>query len=586
MKTKNWFELKDIIARQPEKQSWTPLWQSKSITHQGKKLYTDCIEELYIHHLIAFPIEHKDAALEIKWENISLGFGNQPDTYSDEYKVVDIAKNFGNDCNGVYLCLKQCFDTDPTILHLNQDLVFALQLIREGDCWINPLEDGTTVAKIERDANSHPDTLKIRTDYLRDYLCARKMGAVIYTYHERSSIQDTDPNYWDSNKEQEGQHWRWTGGTHAFHEGTGMPYGQKTRVMTVTRENTDYDEDIPNIQARNPEDIKSDHFDKGPSSRKVYSTLGRLWINKWLDPLEKSSRVKGEEQKSNSYFSVDVNGQKICGSDLRAHEGWLWFKPDLIPEILKRDRACLKWYTRHTGQISFHRAASMHFGVNKEGLINIISEEIGLLDEYHKNILASFNVTPDGGVSAELLMSQKDGNPADTQAAEWFLKEAFKLLDATCERLLEEPILREHQAFKNILNNIHRFRAINETGLYELANDLNRVFVERLSLETLRKLSGNKEEKAGSIKELAKVVDTFGLDGKEFTRFLAGCYELRHGITHLPSSKIIEAYELAGLDEDKKPCENAERLILNIANTIRLLSNIIQENVSKSALWG
>ena len=99
-----------------------------------------------------------------------------------------------------------------------------------------------------------------------------------------------------------------------------------------------YDELV--ARAENPDDNKSDHYNTGPSSREVFSSLGRLWTNKWLGPFEKSPRVKGDEQQSNSFFLVDVNGAKVCGSELRAHEGWLWFKPDLIPEILKRKRSC------------------------------------------------------------------------------------------------------------------------------------------------------------------------------------------------------------------------------------------------------
>jgi len=69
---------------------------------------------------------------------------------------------------------------------------------------------------------------------------------------------------------------------------------------------------------------------------------------------------------------------------------------------------------------------TVHFGINSLGLLNVYAKDIGLLPEWQQRIWAGYNVGPDGKVSKELLASQIDAEPADTQAPEAFLGGGFK----------------------------------------------------------------------------------------------------------------------------------------------------------------
>jgi len=575
MQSKKWFELDDIISLDPERQSWTSLWEFKSNIKEGQRGKKGFVEETHCNRVIAFPVELKGRAIELTWDDVSLGFGNYPNTYSSEYHSVEVANGFyQNDISGVYLALEQYFDTDPKVIYINQDLVFALRLLQDGDNWINSYEDGVVVAKIERDEDCNPKSLKIRTDYLRDYLCARNMGVVIYSYCDRHSVDDVDPNYWKKLTKKNESFWDWAGETFAVHEG-GMLYGTKTSVISVTRENTEYNKDIPDLQTKNEEDNKVEFYDKKHTGKKLFSSYGRLWINKWLAPFDESPRVKGDKEVSKTYFKVDVNNKLLSGDELKAHEGWLWFKPDLIREILKRNKSSLIWHTENTGEVGFHMAEKLDFGVNKLGLINILAYDIWSLSEYHKNIVVGFNIIPDGGVSKELLMAQKDGNPAGTCSPEWLLGYAFRCLEDASNKAFNRSILREHENFEKILKSIHRFRSIKECELFELANDLHRVFVERLDKSFLLNISGASDKKIGTIKLLEKFISRNGCDGKKLTAVLVGCYELRHCASHLPSSCISNAYILAKLDESGSPYKNGKALISAISSFIGCLSRLI-----------
>lgn len=579
---KDWFELNDIKNKDPLRQVWTPLWQSKTIVHNGHLNENGFREETIVGRSIAFPLDLKDEALKIDWGDVVRSFGNRPHFDEGIYSAADIADFWDKDFDGLNLCLEQQFDCDKTNLYLHQDIILSLELKQIKDSWVRPIEDDLEVAKITRKENGSPQELLIKTEFLRDYLCAREMGLVIFTYHERTEKVDSNPNFWTSNQSSSGDFWRWTGDTREIIEGSGFGVGDKAMLIHVTRENTDYKEDIPDLKDENQDNIKSKTFEKTFEGKILYDILGRLWFNKWLPPADVSPITRRDDIPSNCMFHVDVSGRKINGDEIRYTEGWLWFKPELISEILRQKRAFLKWHTLDTGSIYFDRATHLHFGVNELGLINVLSYDIGLLEEFRKEALVSFNVKPEGGVSKELLMAQKDGIPADTIPPENQLKNGLEYLEGICVEFLGKSILKEHSEVEKLTKSIHRFQALKPDDIFDVANDLNKLLAERLDKDFLIELSEvNKSEGLGSIKLLSRFIDKMGNDGREFTKRLAGCYELRHGKSHLKSSKILDNFELAGLDENQSPYLNAMILIENIADIAGLLGNIIKDYFSK-----
>lgn len=581
MQPKEWFELSDVIKASPEKQIWTTIWQSETIG--CTKLAPDFQEITIFTHAIAFPSELAEKALSIEWDNVSPGFGNTPE-YENEYITSDTRVSLIPGQPGTYLVLEQYFETqDNEELYLHQDLILALKLKPQGDSWINPKEDGSIIAKIERDENNERKSLKIRTDYLRDYLAARKMGVVLCSYFERTQKSKDDPKYWENISAEEGHGWHRTADTYAVNE-NGHLYGTKAMMIHVGRKNTDYAEDMPIIHSDNEADNTSSTREIEYLGEKNYISMGRLWINKWLPPGLKSVRVGGEKEDSTIFFQVDNNGTSLSGENLYKHKGWLWFKPDIIPEILKRERASLQWHTENTGSIYFHGSSKFHFGINSVGLINIFAKDLKYISEFHKRVLAGFNVAPEGGVSTELLMAQKDGFPADTKAPEWLLSYAFKCFHEA-EDETNIKLLRNHDEYTAILSQIHRFRALTQTGLYELANDLNRIFVERLNKDIFIQLTPiskrNKEKNIGSIKALEEMLNSHHdngkyYDGRNITKHLVATYELRHGLSHLPSSKIYDAFVLAGLEVKNPSYKNGEILIGQYADIIGFLSTVLR----------
>jgi hypothetical protein len=113
-------------------------------------------------------------AKKLGWSDIGVSHEQGVWTEPGFYKSAETYWYNKNEELGIELAMVQHFDgAEPRQWHLNQDLIFALGLLREGDSWLRPLEDYVEVARLRRNEEGRPIALEIKNEYLRDYLCAR-----------------------------------------------------------------------------------------------------------------------------------------------------------------------------------------------------------------------------------------------------------------------------------------------------------------------------------------------------------------------------------------------------------------------------
>jgi hypothetical protein len=157
-------------------------------------------------------------------------------------------------------------------------------------------------------------------------------------------------------------------------------------------------------------------------------------------------------------------------------------------------------------------------------------------------------------VSGELLAAQANGIPAETQAPEAYLPSVFGLLNEATTARFQFRLFREHSDFESLIAVTHRFRAIDQTGLFSLAKDLARLTADGIDSSAIQKVVlPPKGERWGSLKSLEKLVASLiGADqARSLLGPLVGVYELRLADAHLAGSEIDEAFELAGVDRSK-----------------------------------
>ena len=122
-------------------------------------------------------------------------------------------------------------------------------------------------------------------------------------------------------------------------------------------------------------------------------------------------------------FITNAEGHRENKDTLIKEGRWLWFAPSVITDIITRRGSNLQWYTAQSGAIGFLQSWNVHFGINQLDLINVYANDIAKMPDWIQQIWAGHNVSPDGKVSSELLDSQVNACPANTQAPEDYLPE-------------------------------------------------------------------------------------------------------------------------------------------------------------------
>ena len=519
---------------------WIPLRVSEYTDQQGKYGHVGYREQFCGIGTLAVPLARRSEAEGLDWT--SLGTNSHGGLVEgDVYVPCDIRV----DVSGLYLALERRGNSiEHAEWHLHQDLVITLGLKREDDVWVSLTEGYATIARLIRDQAHGPSRLEVRASHLRDYLCARQMALRVVSYRRRTEVVGTPEHItWaGGGASAETENDRWKGQVVAIHEG-GEVFGAEWHVVQVARTDVDPEDDVPVLS--HPAETTSRSWTRKNPGGRLYRIDGEVWRKEWIEPAERSERVRGDEGPATAFFTVDAEGRKESRDTLREDGRWLWFRPDVILSLVERRGGGLKWHTRDTGSVSCSPGDSVHFGINSLGLINVYAKDIAYLPDWQQTIWAGFNVGPDGKVSDELCASQVKAEPAATVAPEAVLGKALARLERTAAARLGITIIRHHPRTSELLERAHRFRATSRHGLCALAKDLFRLTGERIdarSIQTLlRAPMGAKRE--GSLKSLENLLAT-RIEAEAAATLMSplfGIYELRLADAHLPPRHEEEA---------------------------------------------
>jgi hypothetical protein len=570
-----WFEMTDIRRRRFDAAAWIPLRATEHIK-TGKWGYYGYRGEFFGAASLAVPLRRRKAADDLGWRDLNLMHDHCGSAYRGRYVAADEYDD-ARLKDAVPLVLSQRGNSiEPPTWHVHPDLVVTLGLKREGNVWVAIDEDYVEVIRFKPDQHNRPKLLEIRAEHLKDYLCARRMALRISWYREREAIVDADPQFnWPSPDGEYKNGERWEGRTIAIHEG-GEPFGESMAVMHVTRTNLDFEEDVPRIGISDDSEMSS--FTRPVSQgRKLYRISGEVWRAEWVEPGRKSTRIRRDEPQPPIAFIVDASGKKQKAKSLVDSGRWLWFRPELIPALIERRGGAIEWYTRETGGVKGSPDYNVHFGVNNLGLVNAYAKDVVLLPEWLQRVWAGFNVTPEGKVSPELFMAQGEGAPAHTQAPERFLPIGMEVLNHAFVSRFGKVLFRPHANPAEAFKQCHRFRSLNEPGLYGLAKDICRVIVEHIDTAVLHSVVPPPEkEKWGSLKSLEKVLAHVVGEKDAHTALgpLHGIYNLRLADAHVPSKSDLDAaYKLARVNAALPFVMQGRDLLITCVNSLHIIAD-------------
>lgn len=579
----DWFEMNDLRNSTLKSTVWIPLRTSNRIV-EGEYGFSNYKEEFFGLGSVAIHLENQAAADNLSWSDVGIGHDHSGYYQDDVYTPADKFQKMGNEVSGVHLVLEQRGNqAEKNQWHLNQDFTITLGLMREGDIWVSQDEGYIEVARLNKDQDGIPIQLEVRAEHLKDYLCARKMSLFITSYFSRIAIvEDASFISWESNdvKASTGDSDRWEGRLMEIHEG-GYRFGKKMAVFHVSRTDVDGTEDIPDISGIPSDDNTAiSKTERGHKGRKLYQLIGALWKTEWIDPAKYSPRIRGDELPSTIFFIIDEEGKRESKDTLAGGGKWLWFKPDVIMALAHSRGGALSWYTRDTGTVRCSPDYGIPFGINSLGLINAYAKDIVLLPEWQQQIWAGNNISPEGGVSEELIASQVKATPAGTQAPEKYLYRGIELVNEISKRKLGIQLFRDHEAMPELISRVHRFRAVDEAGLYALANDVARMTADSLDTNAMQTIVPTPEETSwGSLRTLenllaAKIPPEFA---RSMTSAMVGAYELRHADAHLPKNDIEDAFSLLEVDRSMNTIFQAYQMLHSCTSSIYRIAKALNE---------
>ena len=613
IKDQIWFEMPKIRKRSVSRAVWIPLRGSERLNAEDPDEILGRCEEFIQYTSVAFPSDVTREELALEWSDIGLTndyTGGEitkyvhPGERIESKKIIDLKIPFSqsslnlnietpsaniieeksyslagehrdtlSDNTGVGLVIVQSIGSeDHAVWHLHQDFVVALRLIREGDSWFRPEEGYIEVARLRRH-EGEPVKLEVRSDILRDYLCAKGMRLYVSSYRSRAQIC-SDRRHIDWGQlpiEDNTDMQRWEGRISEINE-HGFPYGSNFAFFHQFRTDVDDEEDVPVLDFPEDDQVTSTKTVKKQTGQKLFRIEGELWRTESIEPSAVSERIKFDDPEYPIMFIVDAAGNAESKESLtNGQSKWLWFSPRVMLEILTGRGSHMQWHTRDTGSVGLTPGTGLRFGVNELGLINVYGKDIGLLNSWEQRKWAGYNVGPDGGVCKELLDSQMRAEPADTLSPEAYLQHAYDGVNTEFERVTGKKLFRSHPINDSLFSKSHRFRALDRQGLFVLAKDLARLMVESIDGKALNTIiNAPPGNKTGSVKHLEAALKTKidEKDARMLTGVFIGINELRQADAHLPSTKLDDSISLAGIEVGGSPVLEAQQMLDRLVQSL------------------
>ncbi|KAB7884896.1 hypothetical protein GA417_10105 [Poseidonibacter ostreae] len=579
---KDWILQKKETRRIFSKSTWVPL-RAMSNDEHGDSQHIGYTSEYFGCGSVAFPPEHRDIAEKVSWSDIGIGCTVQPYAYEDGYySSIEQYQRNDKEPIGVHLVFEH---PQPVIGRrmwiLNPDLIVALRLIKDGNNWVRPDENFVVVAREIFDEKGEHQLIEIKREFLLDYLAARNLSLKLSYYKQRVeniiSLETSEYHGLEDCQEE-----RDNGRFELIIRSLNDIYGGSWAMFRTWRTDVDEEEDAPIM---GPETNENTDYESSKGNKDGYNGIrveSEFWRDEWIEHQGISNRVRGDIDTNLPQFIIETDGTRMTSAELNNEDigRWLWFRSNIINELLGFRGFTLKWYTAETGAIQSTSGYSVHFGINSVDFITVYAYDIARLPSWEQHIWAAQNVVPEGKVSKELLDSQVKAQPAATYAVEELLFKVMEMLEGEFRKEFNVSLFSHDIDHSEALKKISRFQSKDQASLLRLAKELVRVFSDRLNIQELRSLSTHsKKDDLGSNKLLQDVLSQkVGNDtARKIFGPIVGAYDMRVGDAHPTSSKIGEALKLAGINNEDSFLRQGQQLISNFGQSIYWIAKTMFE---------
>ena len=559
-----WLSMDDVARHRFVESVWIPLWGYEIDKYAKSPGLVGKVDECRAYNTLLVETSKKREVMKYDIADCH--------PLSDRYAVIGTRPYYssnvdcdGDDIMGTFLVVKrQYMDGEEYNVNIDQDLIMDLRLKREGDVWVRPCEAYREVMRLRRNEHGQVALVEIKAEYLKDWLCARKMGLASISFVQRQVLTSA--------------------GDKLFAKASKRTVnGAKIESWTVDCDDKghaifgDWEESICAYDDVHPDvdvpvyDLCKDHR-KIRSSRRIIKAkpvttclhISELRRTEWIAPSRTQRRMP---------FDCDGDLSFICEADGRTKKAhslihparYLWFKNSVLKEWHSMRSGKVQWLTQETGLVKYGGEPGVHFGINKLGHVNVFAKDIAECAWWKQEIWRSYNVAPEGGVSEELTDSQQRCEPARTHAPEALLYQSRKMAFASFLELTHGEFLFENfDDIEIVGNSIQRFNVQSQSDVYLLAKQITRLMIESLNQTALRKMgSVGKGEKLGSLKCLERALIPC-LGKEEAYKLLSplhAIYTLRLADAHNASRETKAAMDDIGISPGGQLIRQGGRMI-------------------------
>ena len=140
-------------------------------------------------------------------------------------------------------------------------------------------------------------------------------------------------------------------------------------------------------------------------------------------------------------------------------------------------------------------------------------------------------------------------------------------------------LFNEHDLLSKLYEETHRFRAIDDAGLFALAKDVSRLTADRINIAEVQRIAPPPPKTQWrSLKSLehflASKIDTN--DARLITGALVGAYELRQADAHLPGKEIDEYFLLLKIDRSLPKVMQGYQLLHSCVSSLYNVIDVLQ----------
>lgn len=550
-KDAKWFEMTDVIGNVYGNSTWTTLWRY-DIIKIGDSNTIGYEEEIFRVRTLFAPLENKNRLLQEPFLDFdpdesyaTVDHGNycKPDVYYFDSNIGLAAGEYPVFC----FYLPNGPDVEPFV---SQDVIVALRLVRQGDEWIRPEECGIDVIRIERDKESKIREIKIRTEILKDYLCARNMGLYIEEFrHRQAQTLQTPTIAWPKchgydERFCEHGHYIWKGWVfeHSSSDNWSEPLSLKGDLT------------LPSF----------------------YRVEGQLWKQYWISAGVVSPRIGGDSHSHE--FIVSPNGDKhkisTLDDDKYGHV-YLFFNPMIVLHLQDTAGVELEWASRDVFSVGFPSHGKFLCGISAKGNIFAISSDIARLEDWAQNLWLRENIRPEDLAdyqSHELFQNQMmcEFLRAEESPEQIFAR-LVNELGVVFKKRTGVELWQDINTGKEAVKRVSRFVSRNSRGLVELSKYILEALSERMSSPKLKTYiaddEATKDLKSIQLFEMALSKLDASLNASEHVRFIRNINAVRQVDAHLMSKSDVEKrLRKVNLPEDVSPLEQGAQLI-EYANT-------------------